>query len=71
MIAKTGAAAGDGGGPVGALTTAEREELLRLRRKTRQQEQTIEALGKATACFANPGRHHHLVRRPEGGGGAA
>ncbi|MET7846614.1 transposase [Streptomyces sp. NPDC005356] len=41
-----------GEGPAGALTTAEREELARLRRKVREQEQTIEVLGKATAFFA-------------------
>lgn len=38
---------------MGALTTAEREELVRLRRKVREMEQTIEVLGKATAFFAN------------------
>lgn len=38
-----------GEGPAGALTTAEREELVRLRRKVREQEATIEVLGKATA----------------------
>lgn len=42
-----------GQGPAGALTTAEREELVRLRRKVREMEQTIEELGKATAFFAN------------------
>ncbi|MFE4416442.1 transposase [Streptomyces sp. NPDC056821] len=42
-----------GQGPAGALTTAEREELVRLRRKVREMEQTIEVLGKATAFFAN------------------
>lgn len=41
-----------GEGPAGALTTAEREELVRLRRKVREQEATIEVLGKATAFFA-------------------
>ncbi|TGB16044.1 transposase [Streptomyces sp. MZ04] len=41
-----------GEGPAGALTTAEREELVRLRRKVREQEQAIEVLGKATAFFA-------------------
>ncbi|WP_331744353.1 transposase (plasmid) [Streptomyces sp. NBC_01136] len=35
-----------GEGPAGVLTTAEREELVRLRRKVREQEQTIEVLGK-------------------------
>ncbi|MFJ8881806.1 transposase [Streptomyces sp. NPDC102402] len=38
-----------GEGPAGASTTAEREELVRLRRKVREQEATIEVLGKATA----------------------
>jgi transposase len=47
------AAVDRGEGPVGGLTTAEREELVRLRRKAREQEQTIEVLGKATAFFAN------------------
>ncbi|WP_327250006.1 transposase [Streptomyces sp. NBC_01320] len=42
-----------GQGPAGALTTAEREELVRLRRKVREMERTIEVLGKATAFFAN------------------
>ncbi|MCX5152078.1 transposase [Streptomyces sp. NBC_00320] len=42
-----------GQGPAGGLTTAEREELVRLRRKVREMEQTIEVLGKATAFFAN------------------
>ncbi|MFE2993189.1 transposase [Streptomyces sp. NPDC059262] len=41
-----------GEGPAGALTTAEREELARLRRKVREQAATIEVLGKATAFFA-------------------
>lgn len=41
-----------GEGPAGVLTTAEREELVRLRRTVREQEQTIEVLGKATAFFA-------------------
>lgn len=36
-----------GEGPAGALTTAEREELVRLRRKVREQEATIEVPGKA------------------------
>ncbi|MFC5787120.1 MULTISPECIES: hypothetical protein [Streptomyces] len=44
-----------GEGPAGALTTAEREELARLRRKVREQEATIEVLGKATA-FVCPER---------------
>ncbi|MER7959330.1 transposase [Streptomyces sp. NPDC096030] len=42
----------DRGEGAGALTTAEREELVRLRRKVREQEATIEVLGKATAFFA-------------------
>lgn len=42
-----------GQGPAGKLTTAEGEELVRLRRKVREMEQTIEMLGKATAFFAN------------------
>jgi transposase len=37
-----------GDGPAGALTTAEREELQRLRRKDREQQQTIEILKKAS-----------------------
>ncbi|MFJ6054665.1 transposase [Streptomyces sp. NPDC092307] len=40
-----------GEGPAGALTTTEREELVRLPRKVREQEATIEVLGKATAFF--------------------
>jgi transposase len=35
-----------GEGPAGALTSAEREELVRLRRKDREQQQTIEILKK-------------------------
>ena len=41
-----------GEGPTGALTSAEREELVRLRRKDREQQQTIEILKKAAAFFA-------------------
>ena len=41
-----------GEGTAGALTTAEREELVRLRRKVREQEATIGVLGKAAAFFA-------------------
>ncbi|MEU6019387.1 transposase [Streptomyces sp. NPDC047515] len=44
-----------GEGPMEALTSVEREELVRLRRKVREQEQTIEVLGKATA-FVCPER---------------
>ncbi|MDQ0963841.1 hypothetical protein QFZ66_007719 [Streptomyces sp. B4I13] len=39
--------------PAGALTTDEREELVRLRRKVRDMEETIEALGKEPAFSAN------------------
>jgi transposase len=41
-----------GEGSAGALTSAEREELVRLRRKDREQQQTIEILKKAAAFFA-------------------
>ena len=41
-----------GGGPVGALTTAEREELARLRRQIKTLEMEREILKKATAFFA-------------------
>jgi transposase len=41
-----------GEGPAGALTTAEREELVRLRKKDREQQQTIEILKKGLAFFA-------------------
>ncbi|MFF0296434.1 transposase [Kitasatospora sp. NPDC004614] len=41
-----------GEGPTGALTSAEREELARLRRQDREQQQTIELLKKAAAFFA-------------------
>jgi transposase len=41
-----------GDGPAGALTSAEREELQRLRRKDREQQQTIEILKKGLAFFA-------------------
>jgi threonine aldolase len=46
-------AAERGQGPTGALTTAEREELVQLRRKVREMEETIEALGKEPAFSAN------------------
>ncbi|MFF6911245.1 beta-eliminating lyase-related protein [Streptomyces sp. NPDC012466] len=46
-------AAERGQGPVGALTTAEREELVQLRRKVREMEKTIEVLGKEPAFSAN------------------
>ena len=35
-----------GEGPAGALTSAECEELVRLRRRVREQEATIEVVGK-------------------------
>ncbi|MGY3676478.1 transposase [Streptomyces sp. NBC_01320] len=46
------AAVDRGEGPVGALTSAEREELAQLRRKVRELEKTVDILGKATAFFA-------------------
>jgi len=46
-------AAVDGGrGPVGALTTAERDELTHLRRRVKTLEMEREVLKKATAFFA-------------------
>lgn len=41
-----------GEGPAGALTSAEREELVRLRKRDREQQQTIEILKKGLAFFA-------------------
>ena len=41
-----------GEGPPGALTTAEREELIRLRRENRRLQMEREILKKATAFFA-------------------
>ncbi|MFC9098064.1 transposase [Streptomyces sp. NPDC003343] len=38
--------------PAGALTSDEKEELRRLRRENRDQQQTIEVLKKAAAFFA-------------------
>jgi transposase len=40
-----------GEGETGELTSAEREELKRLRKENREQQQTIEILKKATAFF--------------------
>lgn len=45
-----------GKGAPGALTTAEREELQRLRRQCRQLEMEREILNKATAFFAKESR---------------
>jgi transposase len=41
-----------GGGPSGALTTAEREELAKLRKRVKTLEMEREILKKATAFFA-------------------
>lgn len=45
-----------GRGPVGALTTAEREELSQLRRRVKTLEMEREILKKATAFFAKESR---------------
>jgi len=45
-----------GQGPTGALTTAEREELGRLRRENKRLEMEREILKKATAFFAKESR---------------
>ena len=45
-----------GGGPAGALTTAEREELAQLRRRVRTLEMEREILKKATAFFVKESR---------------
>lgn len=41
-----------GGGPAGALTTSEREELVQLRRETKRLRMERDLLKKATAFFA-------------------
>jgi transposase len=46
------AAVDGGGGPAGALTTAERDELTQLRRRVKTLEMEREVLKKATAFFA-------------------
>ena len=46
----------EGQGPAGALTTAEREELGRLRREVKRLEMEREILKKATAFFAKESR---------------
>ena len=45
-----------GRGPEGALTTVEREELLRLRRETKRLQEERDILKKATAFFAKESR---------------
>lgn len=45
-----------GGGPAGALTTAERDELSSLRRRVKTLEMEREILKKATAFFAKESR---------------
>ena len=45
-----------GGGPAGALTTAEREELAQLRKRVKTLEMEREILKKATAFFAKESR---------------
>ena len=46
----------EGGGPEGALTTAEREELQRLRRENKRLQEERDILKKATAFFAKESR---------------
>jgi transposase-like protein len=46
----------EGQGPPGALTTAEREELVSLRREVKRLEMEREILKKATAFFAKESR---------------
>jgi transposase len=50
------AAIDEGGGPTGALTTTEREELQRLRRETKRLQEERDILKKATAFFAKESR---------------
>jgi transposase len=45
----------EGKGPAGALTTAEREELVRLRKENRQLQMERDFLKKAAAFFAKEG----------------
>ncbi len=45
-----------GGGPAGALTTAEREEFAELRKRVKTLEMEREILKKATAFFAKESR---------------
>ena len=46
----------EGRGPEGALTTAERDELLRLRREKKRLQEERDILKKATAFFAKESR---------------
>lgn len=45
-----------GNGPAGALTTAERQELVQLRRRVRELQMERDILKKATAFFAKESR---------------
>jgi transposase len=51
------AAIDEGRGPAGALTTAERQELARLRKENRELRREKEFLGKAAAFFASQKQH--------------